>query len=245
MTQPAQESFWGALGEAQITTRGRKLSPGHYKLELGDAILKQTREHGPCFIVDQTVLESDNPDFPFGAKTSFFQKMQHQNVAHREIKRFILNVLGYDTSIPEHQAWITANIDAKPDLFMQGVVEGSMKGLTVAVLGTPIWTKPKEGRTSVHVCNVEYQTWHRPEDWQPNPTPAVAAVAQHAGPCPYGAQQTALPGMLPGQQPMNPQAAFVQPAGAPLAFPVPGQQPAAALAVAPVAAALAPPYPLR
>lgn len=82
-----------AIANAEVSFGGFYLEPGVYTVEVQRAFLKQGRNKDEFFIVEMTVIESNNPERPPGCSPSWVVKMS-QDAAAGNVKAFMLAVSG-------------------------------------------------------------------------------------------------------------------------------------------------------
>lgn len=90
--------LFDGLQNAQVFERGQYLTPGEYTLEIQKTIAKRSQNSGDVFIVEFTILESNNPEKPVGSRASWVQSFKNVTIALSSIKEFLLAALGVDTS---------------------------------------------------------------------------------------------------------------------------------------------------
>ena len=142
--------YFKGLKDAAVFDRGvplnrnGKLGDEHnYVLEVQKALIKDTMK-GLATIVEFTVVESDSPDDPVGAKRTWFQKMTNKQVAFGAIKEFLYALNGVDRHADPEAA---KKLDLEMESIMDAVESDSeaLKGERIGVNTLVIMTQ-KEPR---------------------------------------------------------------------------------------------------
>lgn len=149
--RPAPVFDWSGIDTAQTFTKGNPLKPvnenvaGVYQCQIDTIILKETQQYGIAYIVEFTVLESNNPLHPVGSTASWFQKMQNKAPALSSIKEFFISAKGVDHRTAQGQMQVKLYLDP---VLMQAITqtygpEQSLKNARVNVEVRTIMTKAK------------------------------------------------------------------------------------------------------
>lgn len=94
---------WGGIDTADVTTAGNRLPyflEGRYKVRIDTCKAIVSRNGIAFFVVEATILESNNPERPAGSRCSWLQKIQ-TDMGPVNIKKFVGAANGLDPASEE------------------------------------------------------------------------------------------------------------------------------------------------
>ncbi len=113
-----------------------QLSGGVYDVEITNIISKETRNNGDALIVEFKLLASSNPADVVGTERSWYRSVGltkvQQEMAAKEVKKFLYAALGYDikTQFKEAEANLAPHLNV---VLTEARLNGKLNGTKVHV----------------------------------------------------------------------------------------------------------------
>ena len=157
-------NFKGAIKNAKVTQRGEYFLPGNYRVSIDLTKSIQTEDGKTAYVVETTVLESDNTDIKVGAKRNWFQMITGIKSAFGNIKNFVASVEGIDLRKSES--------DSETDEYLEERAGASTEEPGELYTGKEVLLTVKLGKTKEKGNDFSFHTWI--------PTPEAVAEATAA-----------------------------------------------------------------
>ena len=131
--------LFDGIGNASMSAGGVYFLVGLYRVEIERVLTKRSRKGADLFIVETTILESNNSDRPEGISCSWIVNRSN-DAALGNIKKFLAATQGLDPADPDNEDQINEEVTADVVEFAVSD-ENPLEGIVLDLEATNIKTR--------------------------------------------------------------------------------------------------------